>query len=125
MKLNKLTGTFVIGAAALALLAGAGQAMAADLKAGQAAFEKFACASCHGADGKTSVMPSYPVLAGQHEDYLVHALRAYKRGATGSTTVNARNNAVMTAMVQQLSDTDVRNIAGWLASLPSDLAVRR
>lgn len=113
------------GAAALALSFTAGSAVAEDLTAGQAAFEKFACASCHGADGKTSVMPSYPVLAGQHEDYLLHSLRAYKRGATGSTTVNARSNAVMTAMVQQLNDADMRNIAAWLAQLPSDLAVRR
>lgn len=98
---------------------------AQDLAAGQAAFEKFACASCHGADAKTSVMPSYPILAGQHADYLLHALRAYQRGATGSTQVNARSNAVMTAMVAQLSDADMRNIAAWLASLPSDLAISK
>lgn len=117
---------FVLAAAALFIGVSTGTAAsAADLEAGKAAFEKFACASCHGADGKTSVMPSYPILAGQHEDYLVHALRAYKRGATGSTPVNARKNAVMTAMAQQLSDADVRNIAAWLARLPSNLAVRR
>src|SRR5690554_2151816 len=125
MKSKKLSGAPVLGAAALTLMLAAGQANAADLTAGQAAYEKFACASCHGADAKTSVLPSYPILAGQHEDYLVHALRAYKRGATGSTTVNARNNAVMTAMVQPLSEADMRNIAAWLAQLPSDLAVRR
>jgi len=113
------------GAAALALTVVTSSAVASDLQAGQAAFEKFACASCHGADAKTSVLPTYPILAGQHQDYLLHALRAYRRGATGSTTVNARNNAVMTAMVQQMSDADMRNIAAWLASLPSDLAVRR
>lgn len=102
-----------------------GQALAEDLAAGQAAFEKNACASCHGADAKTSVLPTYPILAGQHADYLLHSLRSYQRGATGSTQVNARNNAVMTAMVQQLSEADMRNVAAWLASLPSDLAVRR
>ena len=116
----KLTGT-----AALALSVVMPVAVASDLVAGKTAFEKFACASCHGADAKTSVLPTYPVLAGQHEDYLLHSLRSYQRGATGSTDVNARNNAVMTAMVQQLSDADMRNLAAWLASLPSDLAVRR
>lgn len=121
----KSTTLKLAGVAMVALLGASGSAIAADLQAGQAAFEKFACASCHGADGKTSVMPSYPVLAGQHEDYLLHALRAYQRGASGSTQVNARSNAVMTAMVQQLSAADMRNIAAWLASLPSDLAVRR
>lgn len=113
------------GATVLALSGAAGQAVAADLEAGKAAYEKFACASCHGADAKTSVMPSYPVLAGQHADYLLHALRSYQRGASGSTSVNARNNAVMTAMVKQLSDADMRNIAAWLAQQPSNLAIRR
>ncbi len=113
------------GATVLALSGAAGQAAAADLEAGKAAYEKFACASCHGADAKTSVMPSYPILAGQHADYLLHALRSYQRGASGSTSVNARNNAVMTAMVKQLSDADMRNIAAWLAQQPSNLAVRR
>jgi len=122
----KLKSKPVLAAAAFAFGVFAGNTVSADdLQAGQAAFEKFACASCHGADAKSSIMPAYPILAGQHEDYLVHALRAYKRGATGSTSVNARNNAVMTAMAQQLSNTDVRNIAAWLAQLPSDLAVRR
>lgn len=117
---NKLAG-----ALGLALALAAGTTAAQDLVAGQQAYEKFACASCHGADAKTSTLPSYPILAGQHADYLLHALRTYKRGATGSTQVNARNNAVMTAMVQQLDDADMANISAWLASLPSDLQVRR
>jgi len=115
----------IIIAGGLALGMAMGTAVAADAQAGQQAFEKNACASCQGADAKTSVLPTYPVLAGQYEDYLLHAMRAYHRGATGSTTVNARTNAVMTAMIQQLSDEDMRNIAAWLATLPSELSVRR
>ncbi|MFT0850411.1 cytochrome c [Achromobacter sp. F4_2707] len=117
--------TIKLGAAiGLASAFACGPSTAADLVAGQAAFEKFACASCHGADGKSSVLPSYPVLAGQHADYLRHALRSYQRGASGGG-VNARSNAVMTALVPQLSDADIQNIAAWLSSLPSDLSVRR
>jgi len=101
-------------------------AHAADLAAGKAAFEKFTCATCHGADGKTSTLPSYPVLAGQHADYLAHALRAYKRGQAGEpASANVRKNAIMGAMVQQLSDTDIENITAWLASLPSPLSVSK
>lgn len=124
MTLKKNSIKLVVGAG-LVFAFSLGQAGAADLTAGQAAFEQNACASCHGADAKTSVLPTYPILAGQHADYLLHAMRAYQRGATGSTDVNARNNAVMTAMVQQLSEADMRNVAAWLASLPSDLAVRK
>lgn len=123
--MQKLNMNKLAGALGLALALAGGTAAAQDLTAGQLAYEKFACASCHGADAKSSTLPTYPILAGQHADYLLHALRTYKRGATGSTQVNARNNAVMTAMVQQLSETDMINISAWLASLPSDLSVRR
>ena len=108
------------------LLAVAGSsAYAADLTAGQAAWQKFACASCHGADAKTPVTPDNPILAGQHADYLEHALKAYKRGQAGApASSNVRKNPIMGAMAAGLSDQDARNIAAWLATLPSPLAVR-
>src|SRR5690606_10658116 len=105
-------------AGSLFMFAGSAHAAAADRVAGQAAFEKFACASCHGADAKTSTLPTYPILAGQHADYLQHALRAYKRGQAGMpASANVRNNAVMGAMAAPLSDADIRNISAWLESL--------
>lgn len=67
-----------------------------------------ACAACHGPQGKTSQQPSYPILAGQHEDYLYHALKGYKSGA--------RQNAVMNGMVSRLSDQDLQDLAAWFAS---------
>src|SRR5690554_3875146 len=120
--MKKLT----LALAGSAIFALSAAASAADLEAGKAAFEKFACASCHGADAKTGTSPAYPILAGQHQDYLEHALRAYKRGAAGApATANTRKNAIMGAMVAPLSNTDVQNIAAWLASLESPLAVRK
>lgn len=101
-------------------------AQAQDLAAGKAVFDKFNCASCHGADAKTSIDPSYPILAGQHEDYLVQALKAYKRGAAGSpATANVRKNPIMGAFAGQLSDQDIKHVAQWLAAQPSDLGVRK
>lgn len=100
--------------------------LAADLEAGKAAFDRFACASCHGEDAKSSTSPTYPVIAGQHADYLRHALTAYQRGQAGApATSNIRNNAIMGALVTQLSAEDIQNISAWLASLPSPLGVRR
>src|SRR5690606_41144426 len=62
------------------------------------------CSSDLGADAKTSVLPTYPILAGQHADFLEHALNAYKRGAAGApASANIRNNAVMGAMAAPLS----------------------
>lgn len=101
-------------------------AQAADLEAGKAAFQKFTCASCHGADAKSPIQPEYPILAGQHQDYLAHALVAYQRGQKGEpASANVRKNAVMGAMATQLSPVDIANISAWLSSLPTPLAVRR
>ncbi|MGE4370867.1 MAG: cytochrome c [Burkholderiaceae bacterium] len=120
--MKKLT-LALAGAAALAFGSGA---LAADLAAGKAAYEKFNCASCHGADAKSPTMAAYPILAGQYSDYLEHALRAYKRGTAGApATANIRKNAIMGAMVAPLSTADIQNISAWLASLPSSLAVRK
>lgn len=106
-------------------LMGTAAVQAADLNAGQAAFEKFTCASCHGADAKTPLQPDYPILAGQHQDYLAHALVAYQRGQQGApASANVRKNAIMGAMAGQLSPADIDNISAWLATLPSPLAVR-
>ncbi len=111
--------------AALALSLVATSAQAADLAAGRAVFEKMNCASCHGADAKTSVDPAYPILAGQHADYLAHALKAYQRGAAGATIANSRKNPIMGAFAVQLSSKDIQDVSAWLSSLPSDLGVRR
>lgn len=65
------------------------------------------CEACHGPTGK-SVDPSYPILAGQYEDYLVQALNDYRIGD--------RVNPVMAGMVSTLSDQDVEDLAAWYAS---------
>jgi cytochrome c553 len=79
------------------------------------------CASCHGADYSKGIDPSYPKLAGQHADYLEHALKTYKRGSTG----NGRNNAIMGGQVAKLSNKDMADIAAYLSSLPSELVLKR
>ena len=116
---------FTLAFAGAVLTTAGSLAAAADIEAGRAVFEKFNCASCHGADAKTSIDPSYPVLAGQHADYLEHALRAYQRGQAGlPANANVRKNAVMGAFATQMSSQDISNVAAWLASLPSDLGTR-
>lgn len=90
--------------------------------AGKAAVTKFNCASCHGADYNTPIDPVYPKLAGQHQDYLEHALIAYRRGAGGP---NSRSNPIMGPLAKQLSDEDIKNIAAYLHSLPGTLVLRK
>jgi cytochrome c553 len=95
---------------------------AGDIEAGKAAAEKYNCFSCHGKDFNTPIDPSYPKLAGQHRDYLEHALIAYQRGADGA---NGRGNAIMGAQAKPLSHQDIQNIAAYLHSLPGSLVLRK
>jgi cytochrome c553 len=118
--MNKPIIALTLGAAILAL---SGQALASgDAANGAALTKKYNCASCHGADFKTPIDPSYPKLAGQHADYLVHALTAYKRG---NKVANGRSNPIMAGMAQPLSDRDMADIAAYLESLPGPLVTKR
>jgi cytochrome c553 len=95
---------------------------AGNVSAGKAATEKYNCASCHGKDFNSPIDPSYPKLAGQHADYLEHALIAYQRGSDGA---NGRGNAIMGAQAKPLSHQDIHNIAAYLHSLPGSLVLRK
>ncbi len=66
------------------------------------------CAACHGADGN-SVNPTWPSLAGQHANYIVAQLQAFKDGL--------RNNALMNGQAMMLSDEDMKNLAVYFESL--------
>ena len=65
------------------------------------------CVTCHGVAG-AAVEPQPPVLSGQQEEYLVHALGQYKDGK--------RTGNVMAAFAAGLSDADVATIAAFYAS---------
>lgn len=64
------------------------------------------CTACHSGNG-ISLSPEWPNLAGQHEDYLVHALSQYKNGG--------RSNAVMGGIVTALTRDDIRQLAAYYA----------
>lgn len=91
-----------------------------NIDAGKALTDKYSCAACHGKDFSTPIDPSYPKLAGQHQDYLAHALTAYRRGGA---VANGRANAIMAGQAKPLSDQDIQNIAAYLHSLPGSLVM--
>jgi cytochrome c553 len=93
-----------------------------DVEAGKAAVTKYGCGACHGMDFKSPIDPSYPKLAGQHADYIEHALTAYQRGGDGP---NGRSNAIMGGQAKPLSDQDKKNIAAYIHSLPGTLVLRK
>ena len=65
------------------------------------------CVACHGKDG-ISIAPSFPNIAGQHEDYIYHSLKAYKNGT--------RNNAIMLGIAAGLSDDQMKKLSKYYSS---------
>jgi cytochrome c553 len=69
------------------------------------------CEGCHGIPGWRTAYPvpySVPKLGGQHQDYIVAALKEYKSGD--------RPFATMRAITATLSDQDMEDLAAYYAS---------
>ena len=64
------------------------------------------CAACHGIDG-ISQIKMYPILAGQHKNYLIHALNEYRSGI--------RDNVVMKGFAAGLSDQDIEDLSQYFS----------
>ena len=75
------------------------------------------CAACHGPDGNKPTGPDFPILGGQHVDYLKRALVDYKSGK--------RNNPIMKGFAATLSNQEMDDLSAWFASQPSSLVSRR
>lgn len=95
-------------------LALSGAAMA-DQAAGQQK-AKQVCGACHGENGDKGLQPDYPILAGQHRDYLVKALTDYQSGK--------RKNAIMASQVEKMTAQDIRDVAEWFSSRPGPLSIK-
>lgn len=76
------------------------------------------CTSCHGANFSKPIMPEYPKIAGQLNDYLYVALRSYK---TNDRPLIGRGHPVMGGVAKQFSNADLKVLADYVGSLPSEL----
>ena len=70
------------------------------------------CQGCHGIPGWRTAYPevySVPKLGGQHADYIVSALKAYKSGE--------RSHPSMNGIVDSLSEQDMQDLAAYYATM--------
>jgi cytochrome c553 len=68
------------------------------------------CQGCHGIPGWRTAYPEVyqvPKIGGQHQTYLMNALKDYKSGA--------RTHPSMKAIAASLSDADMANLAAYYA----------
>ena len=69
------------------------------------------CVGCHGIEGYRTAYPSVynvPKLGGQHAEYMVKALEAYKTGA--------RSHPSMKAIAATLTQQDMEDLAAYYAA---------
>lgn len=100
-----MTARRTLAAVVLGLLA-AGTAQAqGDVDAGR--YKAQTCLGCHGIDAYGNVYPTYhvPKLGGQHAEYIVSALQAYKQGQ--------RQHPTMQAQAASLSMQDMQDIGAY------------
>ncbi|MFW5969364.1 MAG: c-type cytochrome [Halofilum sp. (in: g-proteobacteria)] len=69
------------------------------------------CLGCHGVDDYANVYPTYkvPKLGGQHAEYIVSALEAYRSGD--------RPHPTMQAQARALTEQEIEDIAAYFASI--------
>jgi cytochrome c553 len=103
---------FVMAVSVALSVAAVGLGFAAPAQAaGDAARGKvlaYTCLGCHGIESYKNVYPTYsvPQLRGQHAEYIVAALKAYRSGERGHATMHAHAST--------LSEQDMQDVAAYL-----------
>jgi cytochrome c553 len=94
------------------VLTGAATAASAAGNADRGKRLAYTCLGCHGIENYKNVYPTYsvPRLVGQHPEYLVASLKAYKG--------KERSHGTMYAQAASLSDQDMEDISVYLAGPP-------
>jgi cytochrome c553 len=72
----------------------------------------YTCLGCHGIVNYKNAYPTFsvPMLRGQHPEYIVTALKAYKSGERGHATMHAHASS--------LTDQEMEDLAAYLAGEP-------
>jgi cytochrome c553 len=92
-----------------------------DNKAGQELFlhgdmsrMMVACVNCHGVNGKgkTPTNPVFPVIGGQHKDYLRVQLINFRAGDRSNSP-----GGVMNIITQRLTDAELNALADYISGL--------
>jgi cytochrome c len=75
-------------------------------------FKSKTCFTCHGADGKTPIMPIYPKVTGQSVEYTLQQLQDIKSGARANG-----QSAAMTGVMHLVSEDEMKILADYLSQL--------
>ena len=79
---------------------------------GAALYAEKTCVACHGKDGKKTLTPQYPKIAGQNAAYAEQQMKDIKSGARANG-----QSAAMKGVMHLVSDEEVKAIAEYLSKL--------
>jgi len=71
-----------------------------------------ACIACHGAKGNGMSAAGFPAVGGQHPEYTISTLKAFRSGERANDA-----NGIMRDIVAKMSDKQITALANYLAGL--------
>lgn len=71
-----------------------------------------ACVACHGPKGLGNNEARFPRLSGQHPDYVIKQLKAFRDG-----TRNDGNSVIMMAIAKRMTDKEMEAVANYVSGL--------
>ena len=84
----------------------------ADPADGETLFNQRTCFTCHGKDGKTPILPDYPIIAGQNAPYVLQQLKDIKSGARANG-----NAAAMRGIMHLVNEEEMKALADYISQL--------
>lgn len=81
-------------------------------KGGKTSSGVTACAACHGVTGEGNSKAKFPKISGQHSQYIVNQLKAFKSGARTNDP-----NKMMQNIATNMTDADMAAVAEFTAGL--------
>lgn len=82
------------------------------LKAGEKAYGKLGCRSCHGPDGSKPTNKRYPYISGMNPEYAARAMTEIRDKVRTSGQAK-----LMFGTIRRASDEDIEAMATWLATI--------
>lgn len=105
----KPVNPIIISLAMLASIMLSTPALAAD---GAQLYKTKTCFTCHGKDGKTPILDTYPKIAGQNPAYSLQQMKDIKSGARANGL-----SAAMKGVMHLVNDDEMKALAEYIATL--------
>ena len=99
----------LVSATAVLLAVSPATVLSAD---GEKLYQTKTCATCHGKDGKTTILPMYPKIAGQNKEYSLQQMIDIKSGARSNA-----QSAAMKGIMHLVSDEEMQALAEYIATM--------